>query len=254
MIHEPFTSGSSFIHGLDPRIKILGATAFSLVVALSSHFPALICSLLLSFSLVVLARLEWREVLKRLLLVNGLVLLFWVLLPVTYRGEPLFHIGPLVISRPGIFLCARITFKSNTIVLALIALVATTPMATIGHALSTLHVPEKIVHLLLLTYRYIFVIEYEFQRLAKASKIRGFQPKTNMRTYKTYAYFMGMLFVRASARAERVHQAMLCRGFKGKFYCLRDFSLTPVDLIWSLCMTVALIGVVVLEWMKTILS
>ena len=102
-----------------------------------------------------------------------------------------------------------------------------------------------------MTYRYVFVIEQEYQRLLKAVKIRNFQPKTNMHTYRTYAYLVGMLFVRASARAERVHHAMLCRGFKGKFYCLYDFSVSRLDLIWSAFMGAAIIGLGVLEWMKT---
>ena len=98
------------------------------------------------------------------------------------------------------------------------------PLATLGYALNRLRVPDKIVHLLLMTYRYVFVLEQEYQRLMRAVKIRGFQPATNLHTYRTYAYVVGMLFVRAAERAERVQQAMLCRGFKRKFYCLQEFK------------------------------
>jgi len=104
------------------------------------------------------------------------------------------------------------------------------------------------VHLLLLTYRYVFVIEQEYQRLVRATKIRGFRSRSNMHTYRTYAYLIGMLFVRASERAERVHQAMLCRGFKGKFYCLREFSFSRLDFVWSALMAIAVIGLGIVEW------
>jgi cobalt/nickel transport system permease protein len=144
-------------------------------------------------------------------------------------------------------LAAQITLKSNAIILAFMALVTTMPFSTLGHALNRLQVPDKIVHLLLMTYRYIFVIEEEYQRLIRAAKVRGFQPGTNLHTYRTYAYVVGMLFVRAGERAERVHQAMLCRGFKRKFYSLQEFRARRSGWMFALIMTVVLLLLVALE-------
>jgi cobalt/nickel transport system permease protein len=56
-----------------------------------------------------------------------------------------------------------------------------------------------------------------------------------------------MLFVRAAARAERVHQAMLCRGFKGKFYSLQDFQMSSASWIFALLMTAVIIGLILIE-------
>jgi cobalt/nickel transport system permease protein len=248
MLEEPFATGHSQIHRLDPRLKVLFATVYSFVVALSDRFPSLFAALALSFLMIGLARLNIREVAKRVLIVNGLILFFWLVLPLTFEGVVLFYLGPFAVTREGLLISARITLKSNAILLAFLALIASTSIATLGHALNRLRIPEKIVHLLLLTYRYVFVIEQEYQRLVRATKIRGFRPKSNMHTYRTYAYLIGMLFVRASERAARVHQAMLCRGFKGKFYCLREFSFSRLDFIWSAFMAIAVIGLVIVEW------
>jgi cobalt/nickel transport system permease protein len=128
------------------------------------------------------------------------------------------------------------------------ALVTTTGFVTLGHAMDRLHIPGKIVHLLLMSYRYIFVIEQEYQRLARAAKIRGFQPGTNIHTYKAYAYMIGMLFVRAAARADRVYRAMRCRGFDGRFYCLAEFPAHPRNWIFAALMSLSIIGLVILEW------
>jgi len=250
MLEEPFTTGNSQIHRLDPRLKVLFATVYSFVVALSDSFPAMLAALGLSFLLIGLARLNIREVAKRVLIVNGLILLFWLVLPLTFEGEAMFYLGPFAVTREGVLISAMITLKSNAILLAFIALIASTSIATLGYALNRLRIPEKIVHLLLLTYRYVFVIEQEYQRLVRATKIRGFRPKSNMHTYRTYAYLIGMLFVRASERAERVHQAMLCRGFKGKFYCLREFSFSRLDFVWSVFMAIAVIGLEIVEWLE----
>ena len=251
MISEPFALGNSPLHRCDPRIRLVLAAAYSFVVALSHEFPALATALVLSMVLLSLARLPVREVLKRLAVVNGLVvLLLWLVIPFTFPGEVLFHLGPLHASRQGIVLAAQITLKSNAILIAFIALVATMPLATLGYALNQLRVPDKIVHLLLMTYRYVFVLDQEYQRLMRAIKIRGFQPATNLHTYRTYAYVVGMLFVRAAERAERVQQAMLCRGFKRKFHCLQEFKAGRGGLIFSLLMSAALLGLVVIELRK----
>ena len=252
MIEEPFSDGNSLIHNLDPRLKVVFTTLYSFVAALSSRFPTLFVALGFSLLLIAMARLNIREVTKRLAVVNGLILFFWVVLPFTFKGEPLFHIGPLAFTREGVVLSALITLKSNAILLAFISMISSMSIATLGHALNRLHIPDKIVHLFLLTYRYIFVIDQEYQRLSRSAKIRSFRPGTNAHTYKTYAYLIGMLFVRASARAQRVHQAMLCRGFKGRFYCLHEFSMSLQDWTLSAIMALVILGLVILEWTKII--
>jgi cobalt/nickel transport system permease protein len=96
----------------------------------------------------------------------------------------------------------------------------------------------------------LFVIEQEYQRLVRAIKIRNFRPKTNLHSYRTYAYLVGMLFVRASERARRVHGAMICRGFHGRFYSLRQFSPHFCNPVFSIITALALILLVTLEWLK----
>jgi cobalt/nickel transport system permease protein len=247
MLREPFAVGDSVLHRLDPRARLLAATVYSCATALCREFPALLAALLLSVGLVALARLRAAEVLKRLLFVNGLVLFIWMVIPFTFPGEALVRIGPFSAARPGVELAAQITLKSNAIVLAFIALVATMPFATAGHALHRLRVPDKVVHLILMTYRYIFVLEQEYLRLARAAAIRGFRPGTNLHTYRTYAYLVGMLFVKAVDRAERVRWAMLCRGFKRKFYSLHEFKAGRGSVIFLIFISAAVLGIAALE-------
>jgi cobalt/nickel transport system permease protein len=247
VLREPFAVGSSPLHRLDPSIRLASAAGYSCVLAVCREFPALLAALFLSMALVAAARLRIAEVLKRLLVVNGLVVFIWAVIPFTFPGEALFRLGPLHAAREGIELAAQITLKSNAIILAFMALVATMPFATVGHALHRLRVPDKIVHLLLMTYRYIFVLEQEYQRLIRAARIRGFRPGTNLHTYRTYAYLVGMLFVRAVDRAERVRWAMLCRGFKHKFYSLHEFNAGGGSIAFFVLMSAAVLGIAALE-------
>lgn len=248
MLSEPFAHGTSLLHRLDPRLRVLAAAAFSIIVAVSYGFPVLIAALMVAILLVVLGGLNPKNLFKRLLVINGFVLLIWVILPLTFPGEIAATWGPLRFYRPGIVLSAQITLKSNAIILALIALIATMPFATVGHSLHRLGLPDKLVFLLLMSYRYVFVIEQEFHRLIRAAKMRGFQPKTNRHTYQTYAYMVGMLFIRSADRGERVYKAMRCRGFRDKFYSLSEFHTTATDAAFAVIMAVLMVCLIYLEW------
>nr|WP_320193360.1 cobalt ECF transporter T component CbiQ [uncultured Desulfobacter sp.] len=247
MIEELFASGHSFIHKTDPRCRVVAATLLCFVIALGQKPPMLWTGLGLAVILVLWARLNLILVFRRLLVVWGFLLFLWAILPFTYEGEVVRQIGKLGITRQGIDLCTIISIKSNAILLVFIALITTMDFSTLGYALNFFRIPKKLVHLLLLTYRYIFVIEQEYRRLVRAAKLRSFRPGTNIHTYQTYAYLCGMLFVRASARAQRVYNAMRCRGFSGRFICLHEFALSPTDGIWTFAVLTATAGLIFME-------
>ena len=248
MINEPFAVGNSVIHRLDPRFKITAAIAYSIAVAVVYRFPSLFVAFAASLIMLWLAGLHMQSVLKRLFLVNGFVLMFWLILPFTAEGEVIYRVGPVALYLPGIILAGQITLKCNAILMALIALVSTMSFATLGRALNYMKFPEKFVFLFILTYRYIFVIEGEYKRIWRAVKIRGFYPKTAIHCYKTYAYMIGILFIRAAARAERVYRAMKCRGFQGRFYTLAEFQPSAINWLFSAIIVLCLAGIAYLEW------
>lgn len=226
---EEFSLGNSWVHDLDPRVKIVVTLVFSLVVALNQHLVGTALSLALPVGLLASARLSMSKVLVRLAIVNGFVAFIWFFLPFTVPGETIYTLGPLGIQREGVDLALLITLKSNSIILMVIALLGTSQIFVLVHALSHLRVPDKLVHLFFFCFRYVHVIHDEYDRLITAMKIRGFKPKTDMHTYRSYAYLVGMLLVRSFDRSKRIMQAMKCRGFKGKFYILHHYQMKRYD-------------------------
>jgi len=247
MIEEPFVAGNSFIHRIDPRFRVVGAAVFSFPVALCHEFPSLFAALFFSLAAVLFSRLPLKTVFKRLILVNAFILLFWIILPLTYAGDKTIFIGPVPLSAEGILLAAKLTIKSNAILLALISFIATMTFATFGHSLSRLKMNKKLVFLLMITYRYIFVIFQEYQKILRSIKIRGFQPRTSMHTYKTFAYVVGMLLIKAADWADRVFDAMRCRGFKGKYYSLTDFDADAKSWVFISLVCGLTFGILLLE-------
>jgi cobalt/nickel transport system permease protein len=250
LIGTEFDAHASFVQRLDPRAKIVAVFSFSVVVAVANRFEVLMLALAVGLCIMLLARVPIKQLMLRLLPVNGFIVFLWIFLPFTLTGEPLFSIGPLVGSHEGVLYATRITIKSNAIMVVLIALVASTSILTLGHAMHELKVPTKMVHLFFFTYRYVHVIYREYLRLINAMKVRGFRPRTNMHTYRTFAYLVGMLLVRSCDRAQRVHNAMLCRGFKGKLYSLSEFSLKGADIVSLVVMLTIILALGVLEWMR----
>jgi cobalt/nickel transport system permease protein len=248
MIQEPFVTGESIVHRVDPRFRIVLAVCFSIVVAVADKPSVLLAANTVSILLLILAKPDPAAVGKRMGAILGFVILIWLVVPVTHDGPPLTVIGPLTITRPGVTLSLGITLKSIAISLAFISLIATMAVGTLGHALSRLHVSGKMIYLLLMTYRYFFVIEQEYRRLLRAVRMRGFRAGTNLHTYKTVAYLVGMLFVRASERAARVHQAMKCRGFTGSFHDLREYSIHLADVAFAGTLGILIIGLLFMEW------
>ena len=250
MIEEPKIR-ESIIKCLDPRTKILSVFLFSVIVAVSYRLTTLFFALAISLIIIIASKAYAKEVFKRLVPVNLIVILLWFFLPFTVKGEPVCSLGPLSITGEGLFYATRITIKSNTMMLMLIALISSTSVLTIGHAMHDMFIPKKLVHLLFFTFRYIYIIYDEYLRIEKALKVRCFVPKTSLHTYKTYAFMVGMLLVKSFDRAQRVYNAMLCRGFNGNFYCLNTFSLAKKD-YFSFCIMCGAIFIMgVLEWKKT---
>ncbi|MFZ5564634.1 MAG: cobalt ECF transporter T component CbiQ [Thermodesulfobacteriota bacterium] len=247
MISEPFATGTSFLHRIDPRIRVVCATFYAVTVALCFSLEALVTALVFSAALLYLARLDTRILARRIIMVNLFILFFWLVLPLTHDGPPLFRVAGLTFTRQGVVLAAMLTVKSNAILFSLIALVSTIPLSVLGHALERLHLPVKLVNLLLLTCRYMFVLEHEYDRIVRAVKIRGFVPQTSLHTYKTYAYIVGMLFVKASERADRVYGAMRCRGFTGRFHTLARYRLSRGSCVFAGLMVILTIGIGFLE-------
>lgn len=235
------------ITGLDPRARIVATLAFAaLVVSLESLVP-LAVAVGLAVATAVLARLPWAPTRRKVLMMDGFIVVMLVLLPFTTPGTPLLHLGPFQASAEGLHLAVAIALKANAIVLMLLALVGSIEPGLLGHALRRLGVPAALVQLLFFTVRYIDVLAAEYLRLRTAMRARAFAPRTDRHTLTSIGYLVGMLLVRAAERAERVLGAMRCRGFDGTFPVLVETRLTVRDGLGALAMTAALTLLILLE-------
>ena len=248
MIPDSSIENRSSFDKLDPRVKIVSAVCLSIGIALMNTIESLITSLVISVLVLVMARFNIRLVFKRLKVLFRFLIMLWIILPLAIQGVTYGKGFILDFNAEGLLLALKITLKSVSILFVFIALVGSVKPAIFGHALLKLKISPKLIFLFLITYRYIFVFEREYKKLKRAAKIRGFVPRTNLHTYRTYAYLFAMLFVRAFNRGEKVHQAMICRGFEGNFYSLHDFDIKRPDVIFAVEFVVMLLFIVFVEY------
>ena len=247
---EHFADGHSPVHRITPRIRLVVALLFSCAVALFKTHTGAEAALGVGVLITLLAQLPFKPLLKRLTVINAFVLFLWIFLPFTTKGDVLATFGPLTASQQGIDLAILLTLKANAIMLVFISLAATMTVAQFGRGMQRLGVPDKLCHLLLFTFRYIFVIEQEYRRMIRALQARGFKAGTNMHTWRTYSYLVGMLLVKSYDRAQQVYNAMLCRGFDGRFHTLDKEKLTGKDYFFCISGITATAALVAFELYK----
>lgn len=244
-------TGSLFTIGpiadLDPRLRIVLATVFALIVVGLSDLLALSLAVLVAAALLPLSGLPKKRTLKRMAGMDGFIIFTLILLPFSVPGTPMISVFGISASWEGLWQAVEIALSANAVILALMCLVGSMEPVTMGHALHALRMPEQLVQLLMFTIRYIETLRSEYLRLRSAMKMRGFRPGTNWHTYRSFGYLVGMMLVRALERSERVLGAMKCRGFSGRFVLLESFQMRDRDWIFAAWMTTAMVLLVLLE-------
>ncbi len=234
-------------HHLDPRTLLLAAACaafcFSCVRSLQASLACLAFALLLA----VFRGLRAVPLLKRLAGVNVFIAFIWLTVPFTMPGERIAGIGPLAWSREGVHLALLVTLKCNAILISFLALVGGISLPRIGCALERLRVPPKLVFVFLFTWRYIHVVGEEWHRLLTAAKLRGFVPRNSLHTYRTIGNLLGLTLINALDRSRRIYEAMLTRGFAGKFHTVADLGGTHSDIGFLLLFSLIPCGLLFLD-------
>jgi cobalt/nickel transport system permease protein len=234
------------VRDVDPRVRIVVAMAFAIVVVALDDIRVLGVALALAMASAAAMRLPLAPTLRRAAAMDGFIVVMLLMLPFTVAGEPIFTIGPLTASREGLWQAVAIALKANAIVLLLLALVGTMNATILGQALRRLGAPAVLIHLLFFTVRYIEVLGREYHRTRLAMKARAFRPRSDLHTWRSFGYLIGMLLVRSLERAERILAAMKCRGFDGRLHSGDTLRLRPLDALFAASWTVVFAVLLVL--------
>jgi len=205
----------SVIHHLPAEVKLLAMILFVFLVVLTPLGQWWAFGVYAALILIVigLAKLPPVQVLKRMVIEVPFVI-FAILMPFFSAGPYVEYFG-MQLSEAGLIAGFGLLCKGTIGVLSSVTLAATTPMRDLLSGLTRLKVPSLLVEIAGFMVRYVDVIVDEMRRMKIARQSRGYF-ETGLRSWPVIARSAGALFIRAYERGERVHLAMLSRGYNGK--------------------------------------
>jgi cobalt/nickel transport system permease protein len=129
-------------------------------------------------------------------------------------GGPSIDVGPLAVSRAGLWGAWGVIAKATLGLAASILLAATTSPTEILRGLERLRVPRALTAIAGFMVRYADVVTGEVRRMSVARQSRAYDPRWLWQA-RAVAASAGALFIRSFERGERVYLAMVSRGFDG---------------------------------------
>jgi cobalt/nickel transport system permease protein len=224
--HQLYRPGASAVHRLPPQCKLLAVFAFAIVVVATPReaFWAFAVYALLLAAVAFVARVPLSFVARRMVVEVPFVL-FAFLIPFIGLGERVSVLG-VSLSVEGLWAAWNILAKATLGVIASVLLAATTEPRMILLGAQRLRLPTLLVQIAMFMLRYMDVIMDEMRRMRVARESRGFEAR-NFRHIPVIARSAGALFIRSYERGERVHLAMLSRGYSGAMPVVHDLSASP---------------------------
>ncbi len=212
--HKLHYHGHSVVHRAPAHLKLVGLVAFMLaVVATPSDLYAVFAGWTALLLIVVAASQVPPTYLARRMVVEVPFVVFALLLPFIATGPRTEFLG-LTVSEAGLVAAAGLLMKGTLGVLAALTLAATTEPDEVLRGLQRLRVPDPLVQIMGFMIRYLDVVTGEMGRMLTAMRSRGYDPRSP-RHWPVLARSLGALFIRSYERGERVHLAMLSRGYTG---------------------------------------
>jgi cobalt/nickel transport system permease protein len=233
IVVERWSRLDSLLHKLDARAKVIALFVF--LIAISTTPPeaqtSMLCFALLLAVVAVLSRLPVVALLRRALLVLPFTATFAAM--TWFSGDPGRALA-----------LAEKSFLSG---FAALLLIGTTPLPQLAGGLEKLGVPRTLLLVIQFLYRYLFVISEQAQHMRLAAQSRQGLNRARRSRFQAAAGALGVLFERSSKRADGIYQAMLARGFDGRFPTAVPKALAARDILFltaaaALCLTIRVIA------------
>ena len=230
-----YLPGDSLVHRLPAHVKIAAGLTFMVVVVATParHWWAFAWYAVLIGGVAVTARLPLGRLATRMTVEIPFVV-FALLLPFLGR-PPMTEVLGLSLSEPGLLAAWNILAKATLGVAASVLLAATTRSRDLLDGLATLRVPALLVEIAGFMVRYLHVVSDEWRRMSMARVSRA--PEVDgVRSWPVVSRTAGVLFIRSYERGERVHLAMLARGYGGSMPLLEERTAGARDWLLALAL------------------
>ncbi|PKM78792.1 MAG: energy-coupling factor transporter transmembrane protein EcfT [Firmicutes bacterium HGW-Firmicutes-15] len=247
------------VHRRDPRVKIIGVIALSIIILQANYIGLLVASGM-AIAISQLARISFKPLLSTLRPVLPFFLCLFLMYIIFTPGRPLpgFPIGPMQISYQGLYLGLIQVWKFVLLVLAASILTMTTPQSEITIGLERLLRPIRITGIsshdiammVSLALRFIPTLLDEMNSISDAQLARGanFNPRLISGRIKAIIHLAVPLSLSIFRRSDELVDAMEARGYhQGSRTYLRDLVLTRIDACLITTFVILVIAVLLLQ-------
>jgi cobalt/nickel transport system permease protein len=231
---EEVSHRQGLFQSLDARVKVISVLAFLISVSLSRSLAVIASVYLIVLVLALLSAVPADVLVKRVWLAlpffTGLIVVPALFLT---PGPPLLQVLPgLAITRSGVTTALFLLARVSTSVSLTLLLVLTTPWNTVLSALTVLRVPEVVVLILGMTYRYIYLLLHAANDMFLSRKSRMVGRLATSENQRMLAAIGGTLLGKSISLSNEVYLAMQSRGFRGSLVTLKPFKMRPADWAW----------------------
>lgn len=245
--HKLYRHGHSPVHALPPHCKLAAVLCFVLVVVSTPREAVWAFGLyaVLLAGVAALARVPAGFLLRRMLIEVPFVA-FAVLMPFVVPGDQVQFLG-LSLSVPGLWGAWNVLAKGTLGVAASVLLASTTELRALLLGLQRLKLPPMLVQIASFMIRYGDVITDELRRMSIARRSRGFEAR-GVRHWGVLGKSAGALFIRSYERGERVHLAMMSRGYTGTMPVIDETTASRAQWTSAAGLPLTALAVCLLGW------
>ncbi len=226
------------VHNWDTRFKIISLMSAIVCVSMLKEIGVAIAALFLALFFIAYSRIPVRFVLQKIKYPFLFLLPLFLFLPLSSGGRILYNLDCINIYYDGIYISFLILFKAIAIITLFNLMLGTSTFDKSAKALLALKIPDKLVNLILFTYRYIFVYLETLRKMRVALTLRGFRSKNSVRSLRNTANLVGSILVRSFEQTERVYKAMLLRGFAGDIHAVNEFEFQIKDILKTIAVVI----------------
>ncbi|VVB62964.1 Energy-coupling factor transporter transmembrane protein EcfT [uncultured archaeon] len=261
-ISESFSRRNGLLQSLDPRAKLISILAIIFATSLIGDLRVLIFVYSLTLLFSYLSKIDVWFFIKRVWLfipIFAVIIAIPMIFNIFFPGDPLVqlvylgagsHLGPfslpesIFITRQGVSAATIFTIRVATCVSAVVLLFLTTPQQILFKSLRTVGVPKLYVLTLEMAYRYIFLLMDLVREMYVAKKARTIKARGMFEEQKWVGGRIGYTLIRSLDMSEKVHMAMMSRGYNGDVKIMQEFKMRNRDYIagmMAISMSVALV-------------
>ena len=260
---ESYSRRKGLLQSLDPRVKLISILTLIFATVLVTNLRLLIFVYMLTLLFSYLSKIDILFFIKRVWLFIPIfagIIAIPMIFNIFFPGDPLIslvylgpgaHLGPfslpdsIYITRQGVNAAVIFTMRVATCVSAVVLLFLTTPQQMLFKSLRSVGVPKIYVLTLGMTYRYIFVLTNLVRDMYVAKRARTIKSRSMFEEQKWVGERIGYTLIRSLDMSEKVHMAMMSRGYNGDVKTMQQFKMRKRDYI-SGAMAISLSIVLVL--------